>query len=53
MKEKGICEGDSTFVLGFPQIFVNHRDEEIKVLTTRHGTIANITNLFNKKNTII
>lgn len=50
MKGKGICEGDSTFVMGFPQIFRNYREEELRVLITRHGTIANITNLFNKIN---
>ncbi len=46
MEEKGISDGDSIFILGFPQIFKNHREEEIKKLITRHGTIANIKELY-------
>ena len=49
LKEKKISEGDSIFIMGFPQIFKTHREEELKVLISRHGSIANIKDLFSKK----
>jgi hypothetical protein len=43
--EKKISEGDPVFVMGFPRIFKDNREKDLKVLITRHGSIASINNV--------